>query len=544
MKISKLKYIVIYLLLFILCAYIISYLTDSLELKSYDSRLRIKRKIIIPDTSNILIAAIDDETFQHNKTWKVSRQYCADLLSYLEKTQACAIGVDIDFDFNLDKMTPDDKKLYKILALSKKIIPAKSINDLSKTNLPLNYGFIDIPQDKDGVIRKYWPTAQINNQTFDSFALKILKKAQMSKVKPLPAIARNINTEQLYPWFYINYPGPAQSIKMISACYIKNVPAEFFRDKIVFVGNTSCAQGKDYYHTPFFKKAAEKSLMSGVEINADAFYTIFSGDYIHKTTNLTNNLIILFWSLFVFLIILNLNFLWGLIFTILLTIAYTIFAYYVFVYHNYWIPLSAIQITTPFCYLFTAQLKIKTSESAAEKFKKFSSYIASELFFFYKKSITDKLTGIYNFAYLKEKLDEMVKENKIFSLAIIDIDHFKKYNDQNGHQAGNEALIKTVDIFRENIDPHYFLSRYGGEEFVIIFTDVPKEEAFCLAENIRKKVESAHYKGGPKQPLGKVTVSIGLSEFPKDSTDVDELLELADSALYRAKESGRNKVIT
>lgn len=165
----------------------------------------------------------------------------------------------------------------------------------------------------------------------------------------------------------------------------------------------------------------------------------------------------------------------------------------------------------------------------------------------YKNAITDKLTQLYNFGFFKAQLIKEIKKssryNQVLSLIIMDIDHFKNYNDTNGHQEGNVALITTAKIISSQARESDTVARYGGEEFVVLLPQTTKDGAYNFAERVRKKVETTYYAGGKNQPLGKVTLSAGIAEFPIDASNEEELIVSADKALYHAKQTGRNKVV-
>ena len=124
-----------------------------------------------------------------------------------------------------------------------------------------------------------------------------------------------------------------------------------------------------------------------------------------------------------------------------------------------------------------------------------------------------------------------------------DIDHFKQYNDANGHIEGDEALKEFSEILLERLRQTDVASRYGGEEFIMLLPETSKENAAYLANDICSLVESHTFKGEKTQPGGVLTVSIGVASFPDDAIDEVELLRLADQALYKAKEEGRNRAI-
>lgn len=158
----------------------------------------------------------------------------------------------------------------------------------------------------------------------------------------------------------------------------------------------------------------------------------------------------------------------------------------------------------------------------------------------------DPLTGLYNKRYLFQELERAVEEaaakGRPFSLFMFDIDHFKDYNDRNGHQAGDEALRLTAKILLERKRDSDVAARYGGEEFVVILPDTNREGALAFAEAVRRAVESTPYPHGDKQPLGCVTISGGVATYGLDGRSGAELIEAADANLYRGKQGGRNRI--
>ena len=127
------------------------------------------------------------------------------------------------------------------------------------------------------------------------------------------------------------------------------------------------------------------------------------------------------------------------------------------------------------------------------------------------------------------------------SFLMIDLDYFKKYNDQFGHVAGDIVLKTVAKILDDSFgQPGNIVCRYGGEEFCVLLPDCTKENAKQLAEKVRKKIEQE--KIVLRRQETNITVSIGVSTFPKDAQMKEELIYKADHALYRAKEEGRNRV--
>ena len=162
-------------------------------------------------------------------------------------------------------------------------------------------------------------------------------------------------------------------------------------------------------------------------------------------------------------------------------------------------------------------------------------------------SYTDGMTGLHNYRFfrlrLKEEIARARRENSYVSLSIIDVDHFKNYNDKLGHPAGDEVLRKMSRILKGSVRDNDIVARYGGEEFALILPGTDEAGAYSLAERMRYKVEEAQFNKQEIQPEGKITISAGIATFPEDAVIMDDLIVAADRALYHAKYTGRNKVI-
>jgi two-component system, cell cycle response regulator len=165
-------------------------------------------------------------------------------------------------------------------------------------------------------------------------------------------------------------------------------------------------------------------------------------------------------------------------------------------------------------------------------------------------ALQDPLTGLYNRRHFEERLGSELassqRHGRPLSLLLVDVDHFKKVNDDHGHLAGDEALKMIAFVLRGAIRKEDVLARYGGEEFVVLARETALAGARALGERVRKAVERSRcaWQGsdlGLTVSIG-VTVSIGLAEFVAGRSE-RELIEAADRALYLAKEAGRNRVV-
>ena len=162
------------------------------------------------------------------------------------------------------------------------------------------------------------------------------------------------------------------------------------------------------------------------------------------------------------------------------------------------------------------------------------------------QSLRDPLTGLYNRRYLEESLareiDRARRKQQSIGLLMLDVDHFKRFNDIYGHSAGDSVLSCVGSFLLSNVRQYDIPCRYGGEEFVIVMPDAKVEDAVVRAEKIRQGIKALEPKQNQKK-LEPISVSIGVSHFPDDSTDVKGLLQTADKALYQAKKQGRDRVI-
>lgn len=163
-------------------------------------------------------------------------------------------------------------------------------------------------------------------------------------------------------------------------------------------------------------------------------------------------------------------------------------------------------------------------------------------------AMTDSLTGIYNRRFFDEMLQKQIalanRHNESLAVLIVDLDHFKAFNDTYGHQVGDTVLQRVAKAIRNSLRTSDILARYGGEEFAIIMptTSASKNGALEKAEKIRQHVESIVFDDIVAGKSLKITISIGIASFPEHGTDQETLIGAADKALYSANVGGRNRV--
>jgi diguanylate cyclase (GGDEF)-like protein len=160
-------------------------------------------------------------------------------------------------------------------------------------------------------------------------------------------------------------------------------------------------------------------------------------------------------------------------------------------------------------------------------------------------AIHDGLTALFTKGYFLERLKEECKRsqrhNTNLALLMLDIDHFKDYNDKFGHTAGDIVLqklsLEIADFFKD-LNP--VISRFGGEEFCVLLLRTDREQAVAIAEQLRSRIEKMRVI--LRRQETQITVSVGVASFPQDAGEEDELIMRADQAMYSAKQKGRNRV--
>lgn len=162
-----------------------------------------------------------------------------------------------------------------------------------------------------------------------------------------------------------------------------------------------------------------------------------------------------------------------------------------------------------------------------------------------RMAITDGLTGLFNHREFQRRLDEEINRcrryNRVFALLMLDIDHFKSFNDTYGHRVGDAVLKTTGSIIRAETRNVDYAARYGGEEFAVILPETDRDGGYLVAERIRSRIFERPFTT-PKGEKALLTISIGVASFPLDADNREDIIVMTDQALYFAKESGRNYV--
>ncbi|MGE0614643.1 MAG: diguanylate cyclase [Bacteriovoracia bacterium] len=161
-------------------------------------------------------------------------------------------------------------------------------------------------------------------------------------------------------------------------------------------------------------------------------------------------------------------------------------------------------------------------------------------------SITDEMTQVSNFRHFMRELEReherSARYDGKYAVIFCDVDHFKHYNDTQGHPAGDEVLKSVAHILRDRTRKTDLCARYGGEEFVVLCPGTDARAARQLAETLRAAIAGHVFPSGEKQPLGRVTISLGVASFPEHGGNWKQVLQAADEGVYESKRQGRNRV--
>lgn len=563
---------------------IVNFFNDS-ENKSFDYRqsLLVKHRHLKP-SKDIVIVAIDDGSYEYildkYGEWPISRDVYAKIIDRLEQDNPKAVVFDLMFIKSFKSNPAADTRLADTMAKYKNIYTAinfdnqsyevrtpvelperlaVNVENRSKVDFKSNFGFtncrsiisqildsdtkvgmININRSEDGIIRKVPVFAYYNNNFYPHLTLSVANDILNNSSKDFivdkgsnlvmggKKIPLTSSGEAVLNWYgpsmetYKNIP----FYKLIKSIESGEVNDGFdFKDKIVFIGTTASS----LFDT---KSVPIDKIYPGVEIHATYMNNLLDNSFVKHTSKFVSATIILLLVLIVsFIVFKSTSAIFATTSTVLLASAYYLASYYMLKFFNLWIevvvPLFVILITFAISYLTKYLIKSRDFEHQ------------------YKLATTDGLTELYNHRYfqdtLRKQIDSAKRYEQKFSLIILDIDFFKKFNDKYGHQVGDEVLRTVSKILRKNTRATDYVCRYGGEEMSIILPQTSKKEALINAQRICDAVAQTPLKISNSEEV-KITISLGVSTFPENGESPQQLIEYADQALYNAKENGRNQV--
>ena len=408
------------------------------------------------------------------------------------------------------------------------------------SNVTNNIGTINVTRDEDGIIRNATPIFKYKNDYYPNLSLLVgMKELGQNEVSlknnkiildeetsiPLDSTQRTI----------LNWYGGRMSYKHIpvwkTISAIKHGDKEFlknnFQNKIIYVGATALSLS-DIKSTPI------ESNVAGVELHTTFLNNILDNNFIKKTDVKIDIAISLFISLLIGYCILNMPSVAKTFILLAATITfYSVFCTFAMYQFNLWIglvlPIISSIATFILIYCEKYLMKVKDYEQT------------------YKLAVSDGLTGLFNHRYFQEQMinniNNFKRYNTAFSLILIDIDFFKKFNDTYGHQSGDCVLKQVANILKRNSRTSDIVCRYGGEEMSIILTNTNKPEAVITANKICEAVRNNQFILANGEKVN-VTISVGVSTVGINGETPQEIIEFSDKCLYKAKESGRNQVVS
>ncbi len=555
-----------------------------IESRTFDLRQNVLIKERSKNVSDkIVIIAIDDATYEYildkYGEWPLPRSIYAELVDYIEKQQPQSIAFDLMFVKSMKSNAVADKKLIDMMQKYDNVFVSMNLDDQSHDlrtppNLPdslsirvdnkspnvdfssqtytncrkildgilyhtSNIGMINVTRAEDGILRKMPVLVKYQGKYYPQLGLKVgmhylgldPKKLVIDSNSNLILGDRKIYLDKDGSAI-LNWYGPHETYEYIPMYkIIQLVNGKYsdvdlnFKDKIVYFGTTASSLFD-------IKTVPSSRVYPGVEVQATYVNNIIDNNFIRRLDRSFTIFLGTLLSIITICIVMNeASAFVGSLAAFSVYLLYVFAAYYAMKYFNLWVdiiyPLLLAILTFISAYIVKYLIKSRDFEQQ------------------YMLATTDGLTDLYNHRYFQEQMRMMIEASKryetSFSLIILDIDFFKKFNDTFGHQAGDAVLRQVAQTLKKNIRSTDIACRYGGEEMSIILPKTDHEIAIFTANKICARVSSKDF----RLPNGRetsVTISLGVSTFPNDGVTAEELIEAADKRLYNAKHNGRNQV--
>lgn len=556
---------------------------DTIENRTFDLR----QSILINEGSkkaskDIVIVAIDDATYEYildnYGEWPLPRDTYAKIINYLEKQSPRAIAFDLMFvkslksknqadealvqtfkkynnlytSMNFDNQSEDLRippELPKKLTINVKNNSDIDFNQLTYTNCRTilegilnatsNIGIINVSRSDDGVLRKMPLVVKYKNDFYPQLALKVglnyLGEEQTSyeidKNSEFKLGDRKIFLDKDGSAI-LNWYGPAGTYtyipmyQLIKAVNGEKTELDYdFSNKIIYFGTTAASLFD-------IKTVPAGKIYPGVEVQATYVNNIIDNNFIRKVNRGYTIALSILLALLIASVVSRVSSAFAAsMMSLSAYLIYILIAYYSMKFEHLWLEVvyPLIFSIAAFTCAYIIKYLIKSRDFEQQ----------------YRLATTDGLTELYNHRYFQEQIRMQVEQSKRynnnFSLIIIDIDFFKKFNDTFGHQSGDAVLRQVAQTLKKNVRATDIVCRYGGEEMSIILPNTGKDEALSTAQKICERVANRKFKlAGDKET--NVTISLGVSTFPFDGDTASAIIEAADKRLYNAKHNGRNQV--
>ena len=556
---------------------------DTVENRTFDLRQSIlNNEGAKKPSEDIVIVAIDDATYEYildnYGEWPLPRDTYAKVINYLEQQSPRSIVFDLMFvksikssngademlinsfqkynniftSMNFDNQSEDlrippelpDKLSLNIQNNSKIDFSQLTFSNCRKIlqgiiDATSNIGIINVSRSDDGILRKMPLVVKYKDKFYPQLALKVglnyLGETQQTftidKHSDLHIGDRRIYLDKDGSAI-LNWYGPAGTYtyipmyQLIKAVNGEKTELDYdFSNKIVYFGTTAASLFD-------IKTVPTGKIYPGVEVQATYVNNILDNNFIKKVDRGYTIVLSLLLALLIASVVTRVNSAFAASMMSLSTyFVYILIAYYAMRFENLWLELiyPLIFSIVAFTLAYIVKYLIKSRDFEQQ----------------YMLATTDGLTELYNHRYFQEQIRMQVEQSKRysnnFSLIIIDIDFFKKFNDTFGHQSGDAVLRQVAQTLKKNVRATDIVCRYGGEEMSIILPNTTKDEAFATAQKICNRVAEKTFKLTGNNETH-VTISLGVSTFPFDGDTAPKIIEAADKKLYNAKNNGRNQV--
>lgn len=558
---------------------------NSMENRSFDIRQSIISSAEIKKhNDNIVIVAIDDASYEYvlekYGEWPIRRDIYAKLTDYIESQSPKSIAFDLMFVKSIKSNNNADNELIDIFKKYDNVYTAMNLDnqeeDLRKPielpqklavnidnkskkidteyyeftncrgildgiiNNTSNIGMINVLRGDDGVLRqmplflnyqgKYYPQLALK-VAIDSLNIKDKTNFEINKKGELVLGDKKIpiNDDGSVTLNWYGSAGTYEHIPLYKLLKAMEGDKNYnfnFKDKIVYFGATVSSLSD-------IKTVPVDKVYPGVEVQTTYVNNILDNNIIHKTSTGTNIIITILLVILTICIVLILDSMPVIIGSVVsIYFAYLLLSYYLMISKNLWLVVVSPMFFTVLAFILTVIVKylIKSRDFDRQ----------------YKLATTDGLTELYNHRYFQEQMQMFCANAKryenIFSLIILDIDFFKNFNDNYGHQSGDAVLRQVAFTLKKNVRSSDIVCRYGGEEMSIILPNTSSEEAIQIAQKLCDIIACQKFKLSNNRESN-VTISLGVATFgDNDGTEPSKIIETADKRLYNAKANGRNRV--
>lgn len=554
---------------------------DSVENKTFDLR----QSIMINEgakkpNKDIVIIAIDDATYEYildtYGEWPLPRNIYAKIIDYLEKQSPRAIAFDLMFVKSIKSKVLADETLINSFKKYNNIFTSMNFDNQSEDlrippDLPdkiklnvennsnvdfsqltftncrtilqgildatSNIGIINVSRSDDGILRKMPLVVKYKDEFYPQLALKVGLN-YLGEPHNTFEIDKNSNFKIGGKKIYLdkngsailNWYGPAGTYeyipmyKLIKAVNGHKLDYDF-SNKIIYFGSTASSLFD-------IKTVPAGKIYPGVEVQATYVNNIIDNSFIRKVDKGYTIALSILLALLIASVVTRVNSAFSASLISLSTyFIYLLISYYAMRFENLWLEVIYPLIFSIVAFTFTYVIKYLVKSRDFEQQ--------------YKLATTDGLTELFNHRYFQEQIRRQVEHCKRydsnFSLIIIDIDFFKKFNDNFGHQSGDAVLRQVAQTLKRNVRATDIVCRYGGEEMSIILPNMSGDEAYSTAQKICERVAQQNFKLANGKETN-VTISLGVSTFPADGDTAETMIASADKRLYDAKNKGRNQV--